>query len=96
MPAFLIPVLTWIFREVLVKFLLMAFIYLVVTIMLPLMLQVVAPYLGVTALTSAFTALPPMLWYFLDVARLDVGLPVILSTAVTLFILRRVPFLNVK
>lgn len=96
MPAFFAPILSWIFREVMVKFLVMAFVYLVVSIMLPLMLEYVAPYLGVSSLTSAFSALSPTVWYFLDVARLDIGLPSMLSVFITLFILRRVPFLNVK
>lgn len=96
MPAFLIPILTWLFREVMVKFLVMAVVYLGVTVLLPMMLEHVGPYLGVSVLSSAFSALPPTVWFFLDIARLDVGIPNVLTAAVTLFTLRRVPFLNVK
>ena len=96
MPAFLIPILNWIFRAVIVKFVVMAVVFVGVTVLLPMMLDLVAPFLGAASLTSAFSALPPTVWFFLDVARLDVGIPAMLSVGVTLFILRRVPFLNVK
>lgn len=96
MQAILWPIITWIFREVLVKFIILGAVYLVVTLLLPMMLSILSPYLGVDVLTNAFAGLPPMTWYFLDIFRLDVGLPALLSLAVTLFVLRRVPFLNVK
>lgn len=96
MQAILWPIVNWIFRNVIVKFVILTCVYLVVTLLLPMMLSILSPYLGVDVLTNAFTSLPPMTWYFLDMFRLDVGLPVMLSLGVTLFVLRRVPFLNVK
>jgi len=96
MQAILWSVVSWLLREVIVKFFIVAGVYVVITVMLPLMLDLLSPYLGVASLTQAFASLPPNLWFFLEVARLDVGLPSLLTVAVSLFILRRVPYLNVK
>jgi len=86
----------WLFREVMAKFIIFAVVYLVITMMIPLFFDLAGGFLGVNVLTTAFSSLSPGVWYFLDFARLDVGLPALLSVAVTLFILRRVPFLNVR
>lgn len=94
MYALFAPLLGWLFREIIVKFFIMAAVYLVITILVPIMLDKAAPYLGVANLTSAFAQLSPGVWYFLDMARLDYGLPIVLSAATTLFICRRIPFLN--
>lgn len=90
------PILAWLFRTVVFKFGILVVVFLIITVLLPIFLSLVSGFLGVGVLTSAFLSLSPGIWYFLDFARLDVGLPAILSVAVTLFILRRVPFLNVK
>lgn len=96
MQAILWSIVSWLLREVIVKFFIVAGVYVVITVMLPLMLDLLSPYLGVATLSQAFSSLPPTLWFFLEVARLDVGLPSMLTVAVSLFILRRVPYLNVK
>lgn len=44
-----------------------------------------------TALSGAFGTIPPAVWYFLDLAHLDIGLPSIISAYVLRFMIRRLP-----
>lgn len=49
----------------------------------------ISPFIGVEGLTSAFTALPSSLWYFLDVFDVGYGLPLLISAHVAAFLIRR-------
>jgi hypothetical protein len=87
-------IVSWIFREVIVRFVLMAAIYAVITVLIPILLNFILPFLGVGSLTGSFSLISPQVWFFLDVARLDYGLPLILSAAVSTFIIRRIPIVG--
>jgi len=82
---------SWIFREVVIKFVIMAAVFLVMTELLPIVMRYALPFLTGSSLSAAFSGLSPGVWFFLDVARLDYGLPLLLSSAVTVFIIRRIP-----
>lgn len=84
----------WFMREVMIKFLIMGAVYVVVTELAPIGLGLISSFFNVSALNSSFASLPSGVWWFLDFARLDYGLPLILSAAVSTFLFRRIPFLN--
>lgn len=84
----------WMFREVVLKFVLMGVVFLVITELAPVGLSLISGFLNVGSLNAAFAGLPPGVWWFLDFARLDYGLPLIFSAAVAGFMFRRIPFLN--
>lgn len=85
---------TWVFREAVIKFLIMGAVYLLITELAPIGLGLISAFFNVTALSTAFSMLSPGVWWFMDFARLDYGLPLILSASVAAFTFRRIPFLN--
>lgn len=87
-------VVQWIFREAVVKFILIGAIYTLLSVLLPILLSYITSYINGSALTSSFAGLSPGMWFFIDFARLDYGLPLLLSAAITVFIIRRIPFLK--
>jgi hypothetical protein len=49
---------------------------------------------GSASITAALSAFPPSLWYFLDLMRLDIGIPLMLAAFTTRFLIRRIPFVG--
>ncbi|HBU30450.1 MAG TPA: DUF2523 domain-containing protein [Thiobacillus sp.] len=49
---------------------------------------------SVSALSDAMAAFPPMLWYMLELVRVDFGIPLMLSAMSTRFLIRRIPFIG--
>lgn len=94
MQALLWPLISWALREVILKFLIMGAVFVVVSELVPLIVELLAPFIGVANLDTVFSALPESLWWFLDFARLDDGLPLVISASVARFLIRRIPFLN--
>lgn len=83
--------LGFIFRGVIVKFGIM---FAAWYIAIELVTAVVSYVPSSAALTSALTAFPPTLWYFLDLMRLDLGIPLMLGALTTRFLIRRIPFIG--
>lgn len=46
------------------------------------------------AITGAMASFPPMLWYLLDLVRIDIGIPMVLAAMATRFLIRRIPFVG--
>lgn len=93
MLAFLVPVLQWIFRGAVVKFLTFAAIAAVLSILVPYAVQLVAPSLA-TGITSAFQGMPDLASAFLYYMGLDIGIPAMISAYITRFLIRRIPFIG--
>lgn len=53
---------TWIFREAVVKFVILGAVWLVVTELAPVGLGFISSFLNVSALNSSFSMLPPGVW----------------------------------
>jgi hypothetical protein len=53
-----------------------------------------APFLGVTSLNTAFGGVNTGDWYFLDFFALDYGLPLMISAVVARFLIRRLPVIG--
>ena len=85
-------ILGWVIRTVIIKFLVFTALYLITTEFM----SVVAGMLpsGDGGLSSAMAQMTPGAWYFIELLRLDVGLPLMLSAAVTGFVIRRLPVIG--
>lgn len=84
-------VLGWVFRGVVVKFVVFTALYLVVAELVGAMTSWLPTG---AALTSAFAGIGAGTWYFLDLFAFSVGLPLLISAFVTRFIIRRIPVIG--
>lgn len=92
--ALLTPLVSWVFRTVVVQFLVIAAVVSLVVFLVPYAVDQLSQFIGVSALTSAFSSLPEGVWYFVDLMRLDFGLPWVLSAFVARFLIRRLPVIG--
>lgn len=82
------------FREVVLKFLIMGAVFIVVSELTPLVLEYLGAFISPNGLTAAFSGVPPGVWFFLDFFALDVGLPLLISAHISRFLIRRIPFIG--
>lgn len=94
MIAILWPVISWIFREVLIKFVIFSALFAVVSFLVPYVVQFLGTFISSTGLTNAFAGIPDGVWFFLDLFRLDYGIPLIISSMVSRFLIRRLPVIG--
>lgn len=92
--AILTPVLSWIFREVVVKFIVFASVFALVALFVPKVVSLLGSFLNTGGLTSAFSAVSPGVWYFLDFFQLGYGVPLLISAWVSRFLIRRMPVIG--
>lgn len=88
------PLLSWVFRGVVVQFLVLAGVVALVVFLVPFAVEQIGGFIGTSALSSAFGGLPAGIWYFIDLARLDFGIPWVLSAFVARFLVRRLPVIG--
>lgn len=85
--------LSWLFRSVLVKFVLYFGLYFFVTEAVSFLQgQGVLP--TVASLTQAFGALGSGVWYFLDLCSVNFGMPLVISAHAARFFIRRIPLIG--
>lgn len=94
LPVFLAPVVAFLLREVVVKFVIFAAVFALVAFFVPFAVQYLAPYIGVSSLTSSFSGLGSGVWFFVDFLNLGYGLPLVISAAVARFLIRRLPVIG--
>ena len=94
MQALLWPIISWLLREVIVKFVVFAAVFAAVAFLVPYAITYLSSFIGTGSLTSAFSSLPAGVWYFLDLFRMDYGLPLCLSAYVSRFLIRRLPVIG--
>jgi hypothetical protein len=83
--------LGFVFRSVLIKFVLFFGLFFVTTEFI----QVIGNMLPTgSALSSALGGIPAAVWYFLDLFNISSGIPIVLSAWVTRFIIRRIPVIG--
>lgn len=92
--AIFAPLLQFLFREVAVKFLVLTAVFAVMAVLVPKVIELATPHIGVTALNNAFGGLDGGVWFFLDFFALDYGLPLLLSAFVARFLIRRLPLVG--
>lgn len=86
-------VLAWIFRGVVIKFVILTALYYVVT-------WIAESVLGqldispLTGLQTVINSLPGGILYMMGVFKFDVGLPLLLGAMLTKFVIRRLPIIG--
>lgn len=86
--------LGWIYRAVIVKFVIFTAVFALVIFFVPLAAGFLSNFISTTAFTSAFSSLPAGIWYFCDLFRLDYGVPLLIAAFVSRFLIRRLPVIG--
>ena len=94
MQALLWPIVSWLLREVIVKFFVFTALFAAVSLLVPYAVEYLGSFISAAGLTSAFSGLSAGLWYFLDLFRLDIGVPAVISAFVSRFLIRRLPVIG--
>ena len=84
-------VLGFLLRSILVKFVFYFALYFVTTEFVAILLSLLPTS---SSLNGAFSSIPSSVWYFLDLFQISFGLPLIISTFVTRFMIRRIPIIG--
>lgn len=92
--AIFVPLVNWIFRGVIIKFVVLAGVFGFMAVVLPVAVDFVLPFIGVTQLTNAFGGLDAGVWFWLDFFALDYGVPLLISAHVARFLIRRLPVIG--
>lgn len=92
--AIIWSVVSFFIQEALVKFLVLASLFFLVSLLTPLLLTLLSPFISSSSLSGAFSSIPSSVWFFLDFFALDVGIPFLISAHVTRFIIRRLPVIG--
>lgn len=93
MGALLSSIFGWLFRTVLIKFILFSALFLIVSEFasyLSTKISAVTP----DSLNAALSSLSPAMWYFIDLTMFSVGFPMIVSAYLLRFAIRRIPILG--
>lgn len=94
MQAILWPIISWIFREIVVKFLVFTALFVLLAFLIPKAIAFITPWIGTSGLTNAFGGLGSGVWFFLDFFQLAYGVPLVISAFVTRFLIRRLPVIG--
>jgi hypothetical protein len=88
------PVISWIFRGTVIKFVVMTAIFGVMAFLVPIVISYVVPFIAPASFTSAFSSLGSGVWYWLDFFNLEYGVPLLISAYITRFLIRRLPVIG--
>lgn len=83
--------LGWVFRSVLVKFVVYFALYFVTVEFTQIMITLLP---AASSINGAFAGITASVWYFLDLFAFSQGLPIVLSAIATRFIIRRIPVIG--
>jgi uncharacterized membrane protein len=91
MPAFLMSIVAWFVRSVLVKFLIMFALFFVMSEFIPVLVKLLP---SSTNLKDLFGLLPDSVWYFLNYFKVPTGITMVISALLTRFLIRRIPIIG--
>lgn len=94
MLAILAPLVSWLVRGVVVKFLYLTAIFALLAIVIPVGINLITPHIGTAGLNSAFGGVGAGVWWFLDFFNLAFGVPLLISAYVARFLVRRLPLIG--
>ena len=92
--AIFAPVITWIFRDIVIKFLVFSAIFALVALLVPYAVQYLGGFISKGGLENSFSQIGPGVWWFLDCFNITSGLPLIISAYVSRFMIRRLPVIG--
>lgn len=96
MGAILLPLITgllsFLFRTVMVKFVIFAVLWVVTTLFLQELITYLPDFTG--GISSAMSAFSSTTWFILDTFGFSVGFPLVISAFVARFAIRRIPFIG--
>jgi hypothetical protein len=87
-------IVAWLLREVVIKFVILTAMVAVVGFVIPRCVNLVSPWVGTSALNTAFSGVPSTVWFFADAFEIGYGLPLLISAYVARFLIRRLPFVG--
>ena len=93
-PALLAPIVTWIFRDVVIKFVVFAAVFALVAFLVPKAVGYLGSFINPAGLTNAFSSVGSGVWFFLDFFQLGYGVPLLISAWVSRFLIRRLPIIG--
>ncbi|HPT51553.1 MAG TPA: DUF2523 family protein [Accumulibacter sp.] len=94
LPALLVPLVSFILRDLVVNFFVLSGVVALVVFLVPFAAGYLASFVGVSSLTNAFGSVAPGVWWWLDMFRLDYGVPLVISAFVARFLIRRLPVIG--
>lgn len=94
MQQILFIVASWIIREIVIKFVVIAAVYAALVLLVPIAVGFITPFIGTASLSAAFASIPDGVYYFFNFLRLDVGLPLLISASIASFLVRRLPVIG--
>lgn len=83
-------VLAWIFRTVLIKFVVLVALFYLVQELSTVLLSLL-PQIGIG---DSFTVISPGVWFFLDFFQIQIGVSMMISAFTTRFLIRRIPVIG--
>jgi len=86
-------IFSWLLRTVIFKFVIFSILFFIVSEFSSFLishLSVLTP----DSLNQALSGFTPEIWFFVDLLRLDVGLPMIFSAYILRFSIRRIPIIG--
>ena len=93
-PVLIAPVLTWIFREIIIKAVIFLGLFALVQFLVPVAVEYLGTAVTGSDLTSALSVVSPGVWWVLDAFNVTVGLPMLISAYISRFLIRRLPVIG--
>ncbi|ELG3530560.1 DUF2523 domain-containing protein [Salmonella enterica] len=84
-------ILAFVFKQIIVKFILFTVMYLLLTQLAPLLTSYLPNSVNVSSL---FNSLPSAVLWFLNISAFDITFPMIIVAYFTRFFIRRIPFIG--
>jgi hypothetical protein len=94
MKKILFEVIGFVFKGSIIKILVLLAMLSLVEFLVPVVLSMIDAYLDPQYIDSFVSALPPGVWFFLDLAAIEYGLPLVIFSYGTRFLIRRIPFIG--
>lgn len=86
--------LSWILTAGVIKFSVLGAVFAAVSVLTPWVAGKIAGFISPGGLTTVFSSIPAGGWFFLDMFRIDVGLPLVIAAFVARFLIRRMPIIG--